>query len=118
MPTRFDLSLSPTGHPLESIVHISSALLTPSFPHPLLASLPISPDHRPLPTLQKGDGWNTTFHLVFEPLIWGFVPATAVPLIYWIAGVTIIAPFLCPYLFKVVEGFAASLGESDNSKDE
>jgi hypothetical protein len=107
------MTLHPSLEDDQVILYINSKPLSPRFPHrhhELLAKLPTYKAASPV--TETDDGYNTTFHLVFEPLILGVIPQTSVPAIKYISAATIFSLLLVPFVIRFIERFAATLPES------
>lgn len=131
-PTRFDLSLRPLN---STIPGDHSALLLISA-SPLSVPIPISPIRHPVlshlasllhpaPDASRGlakiadigtEEWETTFHLVFEPLILGVLPRTAIPAVLLIlvfgGGAACCVPSIIRLLERTHRG-AEAAGEGE-----
>ena len=55
--------------------------------------------------MDKSGGWiyTTTAHLVLEPLLFGFLPSTAVITVYWVIGIVLASAFVAPYVIRAIE---------------
>ena len=89
------------------MIHISSSELSPRFPrYPLISAGNSS---------NAEQGYQTTFTLVLEPLIFGFLPQTAVSALLWIvifaSGAAWAVPYIRRRIADLVDGSAESGGD-------
>lgn len=111
------MTLVPTRSPSTVILFLQSSQLTPHFPHPLLDPLPLPQLLRPR---DKGlavpaGHYETTIDLALEPLIYGVIPESVIPTIYWIIGAALASAAVVPLCIRFIETFAAAPLASDDA---
>ena len=99
--------MSPTIDDLV-LLRISSSQLTPRFPHPLLPSVPFLGRYLPSSPPSTMPDHHTPFQLVFEPLRYGVVPETSVPLVFYIVIAAFLALMGAPHVIRLLEATASS----------
>lgn len=103
-PTKFNLALhpNPQADSIERgpIIHVTSSELSPRIPSLGIFGTPS----------KIQEGYHTTFTLVIEPLILGFLPKTAIPAVFWIITFALGAGITVPYIRRRIENLVNTVG--------
>ena len=117
-PTKFDLDLrARDGH---ATLKIAASPLSPRIPHDngtsrlgrVLSPLLVDPYR------DDSEDWTTHAHLVFEPLILGAVPRTALRTIGLLLAFAFGAGLTVPYVQRGMTSFLSSLDDGARKSDE
>lgn len=121
MPTRFGLNVYPWSGQAEAAVgsshgallHITAQALSPRIRHHLLHRLgfAVKPAE-----VRPDEEFDTTFHLLVEPLYLGVLPATAVSAIAGIGVMIALAAVSAPLLWRRVVAESRGPGLGDKNK--
>lgn len=77
-------------------------------PHPFLANFPrITSTKTPTSLLTPGK-WSTDFHLVLEPVLYGFIPQSSLPNVYKILVIGLIGLGLSLLVIRFLEEWVSS----------
>ncbi|ORY34624.1 hypothetical protein BCR39DRAFT_585592 [Naematelia encephala] len=101
-PTKFQLDLVPNPDPnlMQAFLRIAAKPLSPTMPHPLLDDWYPA---RAKPDARSFEKLETTFQLVLEPLVFGFLPRTAVPTVLMIVVSLLGSSMAVPSIIRVIE---------------
>lgn len=97
MPTRFELTVYPGSN--DALLHMTAQSLSPRMRHPLLHRLGLASD----PAKVQDNDFNTTFHIIVEPLYLGVLPATAVSAVAAILVMAAMGALAAPRLLSWVK---------------
>jgi hypothetical protein len=113
------MTLLSTQIPTTVLLRLHSQQLTPRFAHPLLDDLPLSSFGRrspgASPQVRSAGYYETTVDLVLEPLVYGVIPESVIPTIYWIIGVALVSAAAVPLVIRLIEAFGSTLSAQDGT---
>ncbi|GMK56580.1 hypothetical protein CspeluHIS016_0304200 [Cutaneotrichosporon spelunceum] len=107
-PTRFQLT--PLAHPDGAVFHVNASALSPRVPY-------FNPEGK------RDSDFETTFHILVEPLLLGVVPRTAVSAVGAIVVCVGVAVLVASRFLRALQGFVRRIDEEElkgpeGSKDE